>query len=195
MHYIDVTPCDTIRAIKSPKKIKKAYSKHEITKLSNSTKCIRDRAIVALLKSSGIRVSELVALNISDINFQNKTFYVLGKGGKEREVCFNDEAAELIREYLGTRTDNEPALFVHKNDNGRLEKGGVESMLRKLGKNNGIHAYPHRFRRTFITNAIDQKMPLPLVSKLAGHTDINTTMIYCDLDEKKMKKAYRKIKL
>lgn len=195
VHYIDINPCNSIKPIKSPKSIKKAYTKQEMNKLSNTAANIRDKAIVSLLRSSGIRVSELCSIDKMDINWANNSFFVWGKGDKEREVCFNDNTKHILKEYLNSRTDTSPALFVHIRSDKRLQKGGVESMIRKLGYKSNVHAYPHKFRRTLITNALDQRMQPHLVAKFAGHTSIKTTMIYCNVDIKKMKKEYKKLNL
>lgn len=196
LHYININPCNTIKPIKKPKIIKKKYSKNEMNKLENSTKSLRDKAILLLLRSSGIRVSELVNLDISDINFRDNTCFVYGKGEKEREVCFSDECAVILKEYIKSRTDTDTALFVHKNNGGRLLQGGVEAMVRKLGAKNNIHAHPHKYRRTFATDALEQNMQPHFVASLLGHSSTKTTMdFYCVNDVKKAKKAYKKLKL
>lgn len=194
LHYIDINPARTVKPIKAAKTIKRPFSKRELTKIESAATSLRNKAIVSLLKSSGIRVSELVSLNRKDLDFQSRSFYVVGKGLKEREVCFSDEASRKIQEYLLIRDDNNPALFLNKNKE-RLSKQGVEAMIKKLGALNGIHAYPHRFRRTLITTALDQKMQPHLVAAFAGHSSIETTMIYCTVDNKRMKRSYRKIKI
>lgn len=195
VHYIDINPCNSIKPIKAPKPIKKAYTKQELNKLCNTAATLRDKAIVSLLRSSGIRVSELCNIDKIDLNFNSNSFYVWGKGDKEREVCFDDNTKAIIKEYLASRTDSSQALFIHHNSVKRLKQGGVESMIRKLGYKSNVHAYPHKFRRTLITNALDQRMQPHLVAKFAGHTSIKTTMIYCNVDVNKMKKEYKKLNL
>lgn len=195
VHYLNINPARTIKPIKSPEAIKKPYTKQELTKLEDNAPSKRDKAIIALFRSSGIRVSELTSLDITDIDFQNNAFFVWGKGKKEREVCFSNKAAGLIKDYLNNRNDTNTALFVHHNKPDRLKKNGVERMLNRLGKKTDIHAYPHRFRRTLITSALDQKMQPHLVASFAGHSDIKTTMIYCNANIKRMKRAYKKLKL
>ena len=144
-------------------------------RLRNSCTNIRNLAIIDLLASSGIRISELVNLNRDDINFENKSCIVFGKGKKMREVYFDGKAKLHMEEYLNNRIDNNEALFVSNNKPyDRLQSRGIELMLQKLGKELGEEkVHPHKFRRTLATKAIDKGMPIEQVQKLLGHQKID----------------------
>ena len=192
--YIVKSPIKRIHKIKTEYIIKEIYSDEMMEKLRNSCTNIRNLAIIDLLASSGMRISELVNLNIDDINFENKSCVVFGKGKKMREVYFDSKAKLHIEEYLECRTDNNKALFVSKNKpNKRLQSRGIELMLQKLGKKIGEEkVYPHKFRRTLATNAIDKGMPIEQVQHLLGHTKIDTTLHYAFVNQNNVKISHRK---
>lgn len=179
--YIRHNPCDKINQIKSDTIQDKAFSKTDEEKLYLA--CgdnLRDRAIVEFLFATGCRVSEVVNANISDVDFTNKTVTVIGKGNKERIVCISDKALFHLNRYLCTRTDKNEALFVYDNRlKRRLSNSGIESLLKRLEKISQVdNVHPHRCRATFCTRLIDGGMDLHQISKLLGHSDISTTMIY-----------------
>ncbi|HAR47624.1 MAG TPA: integrase [Firmicutes bacterium] len=146
--------------------------------IKQSTKNKRDLAIIEVLISTGIRVGELVRMNISDVDFENKECVVLGKGNKQRKVYFDAKTKIHLKQYLESRADNNDALFVSLlKPYDRLEISGVEIMLRKIGKRIGIDkVHPHKFRRTLATKAIDKGMPIEQVQHLLGHAKIDTTL-------------------
>lgn len=111
---------------------------------------------------NGIRVGELVNLNIDDLNFEERECIVYGKGDKERKVYFDARTKLHIQKYLAERNDKDPALFVSLNiPHQRLQISGVETRLRELGRNLQIYnIHPHKFRRTMATKAIDKGMPI-----------------------------------
>ena len=154
----------------------------------------RDLALVDILASTGMRVGELVLLNRADINFEERECVVLGKGNKERIVYFDARTKIHLREYLESRTDSNPALFVSlKAPYGRLTIGGIEVRLREFGKRLGIQkVHPHKFRRTLATVAIDKGMPIEQVQKLLGHQRIDTTLQYAMVKQNNVKMAHRK---
>ena len=135
-----------------------------------------------------------VKLNREDINFNERSCIVFGKGSSEREVYFDAKTKLHLQEYLDSRKDDNPALFVslrapHK----RLDIGGVEYMLRKLGREADVsNVHPHRFRRTLATRAIDKGMPIEQVQRLLGHKKIDTTMCYALVNQSNVKNAHRR---
>jgi len=135
-----------------------------------------------------------VRLDRFDINFNERSCVVFGKGESEREVYFDARTKLHLAEYLERRTDNNPALFVSvKSPHGRLTISGVERVLRKLGEEARIvKVHPHRFRRTLATMAIDKGMPIEQVQKLLGHVRIDTTMHYAMVSQSNVKNAHRK---
>lgn len=193
-NYIVKSPCRRISKIKTIKTIKEIYSDETIELLRNGCNNIRDLAIIDLLTSSGIRVGELVNLNISDVDLENRECVVFGKGGKERKVYFDSKAKLHLQNYLKSRVDDNEALFVSLlYPNKRLQISGIEILLRKIGKKMNISkVHPHRFRRTLATSAIDKGMPIEQVQKLLGHSKIDTTMLYAMVDQNNVKASYRK---
>lgn len=177
-------PVIMVEEIKVEKKIKKVYTDEEREMLLRACKTLRDKAIIEFLYSTAVRVSELTKLNREDIKFSTKDLIVFGKGKKERRVYLNDRANLYLREYLQSRTDDNPALFVSvKKPYSRLQKDGVERMITRTAKRIEIKAYPHKFRRTALTNGLNRGMPLQEAAEIAGHASTNTTMMYWTKDE------------
>ena len=183
-----------IHKIKTLTQIKEAFSDEEIEKMREGCKNIRELAIIELLCSTGIRVGELINLNIKDMNFMERSCIVLGKGNKQREVYFDVKTKLHLEEYLKTRNDNNEALFVSKNKpHQRLTSATIELFIRELGRSLNIEkAYPHKFRRTCATIAIDKGMPIEQVQKLLGHIKIETTMHYAMVKQANVKFSHRK---
>jgi site-specific recombinase XerD len=190
--YMTRNPMIRIHAVKEDKTIKKPYTDEQREELKTSAHCIRDVAIMEVLYSTGVRVSELCRLNRSDI--MTDECIVLGKGSKERKVYFSETSMYYLRKYMEQRTDDNDALFVWcKKPYNRLSEKGIESMLRNLGKSRGIDkVHPHRFRRTLATNALNRGMPIQEVKEMLGHEKIDTTMIYCNVLEQNVKNSHRK---
>ena len=184
--------------VKSPvrriHKVKETLTDENLEKLRDTCSNVRDLAILELLISTGMRVGELTRLNISDMNFQERSCIVLGKGNSEREVYFSAKSKMYIKKYLETRTDNNEALFVSLiKPYNRLGISGVEIAIRNLGKEANINkVHPHKFRRTMATMAIDKGMPIEQVQKLLGHIKIDTTMEYAMVNQNNVKSSHRK---
>lgn len=192
--YIASNPVAQLDSIKLPKTIKKPLSDEDREMLKIKCNQLRDLALMEFLYSTGVRVSEAVALNRSDIDFINGDVTVFGKGAKERETYIAPSACIYLKMYLDSRTDDNPALFVSlRSPHKRLSKNGIEAMLRNLGKHAGIsNVHPHRFRRTMATNALNRGMPIEQVSKLLGHSKLDTTQIYCSVDQDNVRMSHRK---
>ncbi|WP_458453809.1 site-specific tyrosine recombinase/integron integrase [Methanobrevibacter sp.] len=192
--YILKNPVKRIHRVKKGKVVKEILSDENLEVLRDNCESIRDLAIVELLISTGIRVGELVNLNISDINFHERECVVFGKGESERVVYFDARTKIHLLEYLNQRTDDDPALFVSfRKPYRRLGINGVESRLKNIGfKSNIDNVHPHKFRRTLATNAIDKGMPIEQVQKLLGHTKIDTTMHYAMVNQNNVKIAHKK---
>lgn len=193
-NYILKSPVRRIHKIKTSKTVKETYSDDEMERLRDSCTEIRNLAMIELLSSTGMRVGELVLLNIDDINFNERECIVLGKGDKERIVYFDARTKLHLLEYLKRRVDNNPALFVGlRSPHNRLGIGGIELMIRKLGRSIGVkNCHPHKFRRTMATVAIDKGMPIEQVQKLLGHEKIDTTLHYAMVKQSNVKNAHRK---
>ena len=192
--YILKSPVRRIHKIKTIKQVKETYSDEALERLRDNCKTIRDLAIIDILSSTGMRVGELVKLNRIDVDFSNRECVVLGKGSKERVVYFDARTKLHLQNYLNSRKDENPALFVSLLEpHNRLEIAGIEIMLRKLGRSLEINkVHPHKFRRTLATKAIDKGMPIEQVQKLLGHSKIDTTMEYAIVDQQNVKNSHKK---
>lgn len=192
--YILKSPVRRIHKIKTAKLVKETYSDETLVLLRDNCKTTRDLAIIDMLASTGMRVSELVTLNKQDVDFVNRECVVFGKGSKERPVYFDARTKIHLQNYLNDRKDNNPALFVSLLEpHDRLQISGVEITLRKLGRSLNIQrVHPHKFRRTLATQAIDKGMPIEQVQKLLGHQKIDTTMEYAMVDQQNVKVSHKK---
>ncbi|MFG6333109.1 MAG: tyrosine-type recombinase/integrase [Lachnospiraceae bacterium] len=192
--HILKSPIRRIHKIKTKKVVKETISDENMEVLRDGCCEIRDLAMIDILASTGIRVGELVNLDIADLNFEERECIVYGKGDKERKVYFDARTKLHIQKYLETRNDDNPALFVSlKSPYERLQISGVEIRLRELGRQLGIcNIHPHKFRRTMATRAIDKGMPIEQVQKLLGHQQIDTTMQYAMVNQSNVKSSHRK---
>ena len=192
--YIAKSPVRRIHKVRTDTLVKEVLSDESLEILRDSCIEKRDLAMIDLLASTGMRVGELVKMNIADIDFQERQCVVFGKGNKEREVYFNARTKIHLQQYIEQRSDNNPALFVSlSSPHTRLTISGVEVRLRNLGKRLGINkVHPHKFRRTLATMAIDKGMPIEQVQKLLGHVKIDTTLHYAMVNQANVKMAHRK---
>ena len=192
--YILKSPMRRIHKIKTKQQVKEIISDEMIEKMRDNCKTKRDLAIIDLLYSTGIRVGELVRLNISDIDFEERECVVYGKGDKERRVYFDAKAKLHLQTYIKSRTDDNPALFVTLDaPYDRLKISGVEIRMRELGRSLSIpKIHPHKFRRTMATRAIDKGMPIEQVQKILGHSQIDTTMQYAIVNQNNVKASHRR---
>ncbi len=193
--YIVKNPVRRIHKVKTASIIKETLTDEALEVLRDNCNELRNLAMIELLASAGIRVGELVLLNRVDINFNERSCIVIGKGDKEREVYFDARTKLHLQAYLRSRKDDNPALFVSlKRPYKRLQIGGVEKVVRKLGIFAHINkVHPHKFRRTLATMAIDKGMPIEQVQNLLGHKNINTTMQYAMVNRANVKNSHRKI--
>ncbi len=192
--YIIKSPVRRIHKVKTVSNIKETYSDEELERMRDNCEELRDMAIIDMLASTGMRVGEMVLLNRDDINFSERECVVFGKGNKERRVYFDARAKLHLQEYLDSRTDDNPALFVAlRAPYGRVQIGGIEHRLREMGKRLNIpKVHPHKFRRTLATMAIDKGMPIEQLQRLLGHQRIDTTLQYAMVKQSNVKTAHRK---
>lgn len=192
--YIQKNPMDRIPPIKVPKTMRKPYTKTDLARLESTASNANDSrslAIIHFLRSTACRISEACQLNEEDIDMSKRRAKVYGKGAKERFVHFDEETEMYLRAYLAEREDDDPALFHGKR--GRLTPGGVRLILRQVAEEAGVDkTHPHRFRRTQATNLLRKGMPLEKVSKLLGHSKLDTTMTYIFLDDEDIAVDYKK---
>lgn len=192
--YILKSPMKRIHKIKTKTVVKNVISDEGIERLRDNCKEKRDLAIIDLLYSTGIRVGELVNLNIDDIDLEGRECVVYGKGDKERRVYFDAKTKVHLKEYIESRKDTNSALFVTLDAPfERLKISGVEIRLRKLGRELNLERiHPHKFRRSMATRAIDKGMPIEQVQKILGHSQIDTTMQYAMVNQNNVKTAHQK---
>ena len=192
--YVVKSPVRKIKKIKTPIIVKEIINDEAMEVLRENCGSVRNLALIDLLRSTGMRVGELVSLDRSSINMTSMECIVKGKGNKERVVYFDAKAKLHMEQYLGCRTDSNEALFVSsRSPYGRLQISGVEALLRKLSKELGIgRVHPHKFRRTLATKAIDKGMPIEQVQMLLGHTKIDTTLRYALVDQRNVKASHRR---
>ena len=192
--YIIKSPVRRIHKVKTASSIKETYSDEDLEKMRDNCEELRDLAMIDMLASTGMRVGEMVLLNRSDINFVERECVVFGKGDKERIVYFDARTKLHLQEYLNSRMDENPALFVTlRAPHERIQIGGIECRLRKMGKQLNIpKVHPHKFRRTLATMAIDKGMPIEQLQRLLGHQRIDTTLQYAMVKQTNVKAAHRK---
>lgn len=192
--YIIKSPVRRIHKVKTSKTIKETYTDENLELMRDNCAELRDLAMIDMLASTGMRVGEMVLLNRDDIDFVERECVVFGKGDKERMVYFDARTKLHLQQYLDSRTDDNPALFVSlRSPHKRLTIGGIEVRLRELGKRLGIHkVHPHKFRRTLATMAIDKGMPIEQLQRLLGHQRIDTTLQYAMVKQSNVKLAHRK---
>ena len=211
-------PMNKVESIKIRTKKKKAFTDTECELIRDNCRTCRERAIVEVLFSTWCRVSEIVSIKVSDMDYA--AVEILGKGAKYRTVYLNARAQIAVNNYLAERKDSNPYLFPRMKDECRI--GGkmgdirrtaenwykdpdkvdllgssgastIEQIVRDIGKRAGVdNVHPHRFRRTGATLAMRHGMPIEQVSKLLGHEQLSTTQIYLDLDEDTLKNAHGK---
>ena len=192
--YILKSPVRRIHKVKTGTNIKETYSDEALELMRDNCTELRDLAMIDILASTGMRVGEMVLLNRSDIDFNERECIVFGKGSKERVVYFDARTKIHLKNYLESRVDDNPALFVSlKVPYERLKIGGVEVRLREFGEKLGLQkVHPHKFRRTLATMAIDKGMPIEQLQQLLGHSKIDTTLQYAMVKQSNVKIAHRK---
>lgn len=165
---------------------------------------LRDRAIIELLYSGGLRVSELVGLNRDSINLERREFMVRGKGSKDRPIFISKAAAERVGDYLEARTDSLPALFLNNSRNlqmpdtsgnyRRITARSVERIVEKYARMAGItkHVSPHTLRHSFATDLLMNGADLRSVQSMLGHADISTTQIYTHVTDAHLKEVHER---
>lgn len=192
--YIVKNPMRRIHRVKTATIAKRVLDDEQLETLRDGCDTKRDLAIVEMLASTGMRVGELVRLNIEHVDFNERECVVTGKGDKQRHVYFDARTKLHLKDYLDSRSDNNPALFVSLDKGAsRLTIGAVEERVRSLGKSCGVgRVYPHLFRRTLATHAIDKGMPIEQVQRLLGHAKIDTTMHYAMVNQNNVKASHRR---
>ena len=194
--YLDINPSRKLKKVKEEKRLRKSLNDVSLEQVRLACSNKRDRALIEFTYSTGLRVSELVKLNINDLDFTSNRFSVVGKGNKERNVMFSDIAKFYLKQYLNERKDNNTALFVGiKKPHNRMSTRAVEKIFEKIKEKLNVNKlYPHLLRHTFATK-LASTADITVVQKLLGHTNINTTMLYAEVNEDKISYQYKASKL
>lgn len=197
---IEADPLANVKGPRKPRRLPSFLTHDEVTALiscpqGSRPQATRDRAILELLYATGMRVSEIAALNLDDVDIDGQTVRVLGKGNKERMVVMGDPARDALERYLREARPHlakgpEPAFFLNR-DGGRLSVRRVQLMLRKYAAAAGLgkRAYPHLLRHTFATHLLDGGADLRVVQELLGHANVNTTQVYLHVTEERQRKV------
>ena len=193
-NYIVKSPVRRIHKVKVGKTVKETYTDEALEQMRDHCSNARDLALIDLLASTGMRVGELVKLNRSDIDYQNRECIVTGKGDKQRKVYFDARTKIHLQKYVNGRNDTNEALFVSLlAPHNRLQISGVEIRLRQLGRELNIpKVHPHKFRRTLATMAIDKGMPIEQVQHLLGHQSLDTTLQYAMVNQNNVKLSHHR---
>ena len=200
-NLLRTNPADGIKTPKAPKKLPGVLDVDQINQLLNIKETdpisLRDKAIMELLYSSGLRLAELVALNPIDLNIQDKSLTVIGKGNKKRMLPIGSKAIDAIKAWIKVRSQiaapDEEALFVGNRGN-RLSRRSIQSRINHWAKKNGLaqDVYPHLLRHSFATHLLEASGDLRAVQELLGHKDISTTQVYTHLDFQHLAETYDK---
>lgn len=198
--YIDKNPMLRIKDSKVEHRVKETFSDEQVTMIKDAAQKhgVRSIAIVDFLHRTGVRISEMVALDRDDVDFQGRQCIVYGKGRKERPVYFSGDAAVHLKEYLDSREDDNPALFVGtRKPYKRLTDCAVRNILLAIRdmdpRLKGVAVNPHKWRRQFVTELLEKDVPLTLVADLVGHANLNTTKDnYGNYNKNKAREAHRK---
>ena len=191
---IPKSPAKKLQTTKLPKRLRKSLTIEELEKLRIACETDRERCLIEFIFATGCRVSEVVNVNKSDLNFADNTLRVIGKGDKERIVCFSNKTKVYINNYLNTRVDDNPALFVSvKKPFKRLQKRGIQMIISKIAKRAGFDksVYPHLLRHTMATLSYQAGADLTTIQHLLGHTSPATTQVYSEQDLDNIKHEYK----
>lgn len=193
--YIDRNPCRNVAPIKFKKHPRTPLNDIEMEQYRNTCVSKRDKALIEFAYSTGCRVSEIASINIADVDMINGELSVIGKGDEKRMVYLNPKAIVCLHEYLNSRVDTNPALFVGaKKPYKRLTKSGIEYIVKKLGYQSHVekNVFPHLIRHTTATTCVNRGMPLVDVQALLGHANPNTTVQYVKIADSHVKAEHRR---
>ncbi|MEK4255401.1 site-specific tyrosine recombinase/integron integrase [Ureibacillus sp. FSL K6-2830] len=189
-------PTLKIRTPKTPKRVREGLTIEELELVREACQTPRERALIEVFYSTGCRLSEIVGLNIRDVNQQDMSAYVIGKGNKERKVYFSFRAMIFLRKYLETRTDDCPALFVtERRPYRRLNQRGVQHAINKIAERANISKKltPHVLRHTFAMLSMESGMDIADLQHLLGHENpATTTQVYAPVSEERKREAFKK---
>lgn len=194
--YIPKNPSTKLKQTKQPKRVREPLSEEEIEILRQACKTTREEALLEFAYSSGARLSEIVGIDVSTINWHERTVKVIGKGNKEREICFSTKAKILLLKYIKNRKGQCEALFItERAPYGRVTGRAIQKEFKRISERTEINKaiYPHIFRHSFATHLLNKNVPLHIVQELMGHESSATTQIYAQTSRENVLHAYRLI--
>jgi len=194
--YIPKNPGLKLKATKEPIRERKPLSEENVEIFRQACITDREKAITEFIYSTGCRLSECEGVNIDHINWHERTLNVIGKGDKQREVCFSVKAKILMKKYLLSRKGSNEALFIiTKKPYHRLGGRSIEREIKNIKVRSGLteDIFPHIFRHSMATHCINAGMPIHILQELMGHTTVATTQIYAKVSKENIKHEFRKI--
>ena len=192
---IEKSPMKRVKTMKKEGKIREALTPKDLEILRGGCKTLRETSIFEMLFATGVRVSELVQMDKSDIDWQALKLNVVGKGQKERTVFLNAKAEVHLKNYLESRDDNCDALFVtERKPITRISVASVQREVNIITKRSGLqkNVHPHIFRHTFSTQLLANGASISSISKMLGHNNLSTTEIYSKMSNANIEHEYRK---
>lgn len=185
-------PIATIRPITYHKEIKQPFSEVEIDALRGACETLKERALIEILLSTGVRASELISMKVRDIDQRTLAVHVIhGKGDKERVTYTTAVALRHLLAYFESRSEKNGQALFYNYKHEPLNDSGMRFILNRIAKRAGVeNVHPHRFRRTFATGLAKRGMEVQEIQSLLGHTNINTTMRYVTLDDEMVRSSY-----
>lgn len=195
--YIDSNPLKFIDYPKYTKKIPEYIYDSQLEKLLNEKTSenieieLRNKLIIYLLLDTGVRVSELVNIKVSDIDIEERIIRVLGKGSKERFVFFTSKTKELLVSYLSKRKEKalvNNLLINYKGE--KLTERSVQKIIKLVGEKIGLDIHPHLLRHTFATDLLNKGADIRMIQELLGHENLDTTQIYTHVSNSRVKEVY-----
>jgi integrase/recombinase XerD len=192
--HIEKNPASKLREPRLGKHLPKALGEEDMEMLRESCKTSMEHALIEFLYTTGSRVGEVTSLNRNDIDWDDKSCIVLGKGDKERRIYFNMKCFIWLRKYVNERTDNDGALFVTERAPHRLSIEMIRYIVKRVAKRAKIEVamYPHIMRHSYATHLLNNGAPLEGIQTLLGHANIDTTRIYADLSGPRRKEIYKR---
>jgi integrase/recombinase XerD len=188
-------PSKTVDPVKYKAKVREPLNDMELEKVRSACRTLREKALFEVLYATGGRVSEIVGINYAEIDKQTRSVVITGKGDQERYVFLNAKAMLAIENYIKSREDESPALFVGaRKPHNRLGKEAIQRELKAIGERSGIGrpVFPHLLRHTFATDMLEHGASLDEVSEMLGHKKLDTTKIYAKISTNALAISYKK---
>jgi integrase/recombinase XerD len=192
--YIPANPAYKLQEPKLGQRLPKALSEEDTEMLREGCKSALEHALVEFIYTTGSRVREVFCLDKSQIDWDNRSCIVFGKGSKEREVMFSIKAGIWLKKYLLNRYDNDPALFVTERKPHRMSISEIRYIVKRVARKSDVQAnvYPHKLRHSYATHLLNNGAPLEVIQSFLGHAKLETTRIYAQLSGPRRRELYKK---